>query len=480
MPLTRDYLQNWCKGEELGVHQAMLVVGVGEDDDVSRIEEVLHTVRCWGRVRVRGRTFDVETNSLVALCECKEALNSPNVPPEVRPPDGSLPWKIVTANPAPATSDEFAEKLKNFMLAEGKTVKDLQFFCQPPSPKDGTVESLIHAMGEFMNQSQRAPPENHSYRRLRTFSGVIPTPLGEEPFEHWMEQATLLIEESDCSGKEKKRRIIESLKGPALEIVRALRFTDPEAKPGEYLDALNCAFGSAESGEDLYFSFRLIQQKSGEKLSDFARRLEPFLARVVQKGGIMAKDMDRVRVEQLLRGAVGADLMLLQLRLKERRGRPPKFLDLLSEIRAEEEYERSQSDNVSLKEQMAGLAEQPKSRAEDAQALLLPVLHSDDKGYSEAVALQKNVNRVKRKLQHLPVRDTTARVAMTKPLTAAEAKQVSSREDDYFCYRCGENGHIATKCTLPENEKKVIQKLIASLRKTKDNRKSVSSDQARK
>ncbi|XP_037395031.1 paraneoplastic antigen Ma3-like [Pygocentrus nattereri] len=287
--------------------------------------------------------------------------------------------------------------------------------------------------------------------------------------------------------------IIESLKGPGLEIVRALRFTDPEAKPGEYLDALNCAFGSAESGEDLYFSFRLIQQKSGEKLSDFARRLEPFLARVVQKGGIMAKDMDRVRVEQVLRGAVGADLMLLQLRLKERRERPPKFLDLLSEIRAEEEYERSrhkvnprvrqvnalenvESDNVaiqglkaelkSLKEQMAGLAEQPRSRAEDAQSLLLPVLHSDDKGYSEAVALQKNVNRVKRKIQHLPVRDTTARVAMTKPHTAVEAKQVSSKEDDYFCYRCGENGHIATKCTLPENEKKVIQKLIASLRKT--------------
>uniref|UniRef100_A0AAR2J958 Uncharacterized protein n=1 Tax=Pygocentrus nattereri TaxID=42514 RepID=A0AAR2J958_PYGNA len=316
---------NWCKGEELGVHHAMLVVGVGEDDDVSRIEEVLQTVRCWGRVRVRGRTFDVETSSLVALCECKEALNSPNVPSEVRPPDGSLPWKIVTANPALATSDEFAEKLKNFMLTEGKTVKDLQFFCQPPSPKDGTVESLIRAMGEFMNQSQKAPPENHSYRHLRTFSGVIRTPLGEDPFEHWMEQAT----------------IIESLKGPALEIVRALRFTDPEAKPGEYLDALNCAFGSAESGEDLYFSFRLIQQKSGEKLSDFARRLEPFLARVVQKGGIMAKDMDRVRVEQVLRGAVGADLMLLQLRLKERRERPPKFLHLLSEIRAEEEYERS-------------------------------------------------------------------------------------------------------------------------------------------
>ncbi|KAL6470660.1 hypothetical protein MHYP_G00217790 [Metynnis hypsauchen] len=322
-----------------------------------------------------------------------------------------------------------------------------------------------------------------------------------------MEQATLLIEESDCSGKEKKQRIIESLKGPALEIVRALRFTNPEATPGEYLDALNRAFGSAESGEDLYFSFRLVQQKSGEKLSDFVRRLEPLLARVVQKGGIMAKDMDRVRVEQLLRGAVGADIMLLQLRIKERRNKPPNFLNLLSEIRAEEEYERSRhrvnprvcqvnaqenvdSDSVAiqslkaelknLKEQMAGLTEQPRSRVEDAQPLLLPILHSDDKKDSEATALRKNVNRVKRKIQNLQARDTNAQVATTKPHTTIEEKQVSSKEGDYYCYRCGENGHIATKCTLPENEKKVIQKLIASLRKAKDNRNSIKSDQASK
>ncbi|XP_049328023.1 paraneoplastic antigen Ma1 homolog [Astyanax mexicanus] len=327
-------LQNWCKGEDLDVNHAMLVVGVGEDDTIAKIEEELQTVRCWGRVRVRGKTFDVETNSLVALCECREVLSTLSVPPEVRPLNGSLPWKIVTTNPAHATSEEFSEKLKKFMLAEGKRIEDLQYFCHPPSPQDNTVESLVRIMGEFMSQSRKAPSENHSYRRLRPFSGTTPTPLGEEQLEPWIEQATLLIEESDCSEKEKRRRVMEGLKGPALEIVRALRFTNPETKAEEYLDALNRAFGSAESGEDLYFSFRLVQQKSGEKLSDFVRRLEPLLARVVQKGGLLPKDMDRVRVEQLLRGAVGADLLLLQLRLKERRNSPPTFLDLLSEIRA--------------------------------------------------------------------------------------------------------------------------------------------------
>lgn len=46
-------------------------------------------------------------------------------------------------------------------------------------------------------------------------------------------------------------------------------------------------------------------------------------------------------MKQLLRGAVASDLMLIQLCLRERKTEPPTFLQLLSEICAEEEYEAS-------------------------------------------------------------------------------------------------------------------------------------------
>lgn len=36
--------------------------------------------------------------------------------------------------------------------------------------------------------------------------------------------------------------------------------------------------------------------------------------------------------------------------------------------------------------------------------------------------------------------------------------------DDYFCYKCGESGHIATRCAGPENPQKVIRKLIRLVR----------------
>jgi len=61
----------------------------------------------------------------------------------------------------------------------------------------------------------------------------------------------------------------------------------------------------------------------------------------VQRGGLPPGCADKVRLEQLLRGAVASDLMLVNLRLRERKDKSPSFLQLLKEIHTEEEYEAS-------------------------------------------------------------------------------------------------------------------------------------------
>lgn len=61
---------------------------------------------------------------------------------------------------------------------------------------------------------------------------------GEEQFDNWLEQAQLMVEESECADKEKRRRVMESLKGPALEIVKSARVTDPEISAAKCLEAL--------------------------------------------------------------------------------------------------------------------------------------------------------------------------------------------------------------------------------------------------
>lgn len=108
-----------------------------------------------------------------------------------------------------------------------------------------------------------------------------------------------------------------------------MRASDPDVSPEDSLEALEHAFGTAESGEELYFAFRLLQQQSGEKLSDFLRRLEQSLGRVVQRGGLPPGYADKARLEQLLRRAIASDLMLVNLCLRERREKPPTFLQLL-------------------------------------------------------------------------------------------------------------------------------------------------------
>ncbi len=107
------------------------------------------------------------------------------------------------------------------------------------------------------------------------------------------------------------------------------------------LEAPEHAFGTAESVEELYFAFRLLQQQPGEKLSDFLRCLEQSLNRVVERDGLPLGCADKARLDQLLCGAIASDLMLVNLRLRERRAKPPTFLQLLKEICTEEECEAS-------------------------------------------------------------------------------------------------------------------------------------------
>ena len=63
------------------------------------------------------------------------------------------------------------------------------------------------------------------------------------------------------------------------------------------------------------------------------------LTKVVERGGLRTSQRDSARVEQLLRGAIKSDLLLLQLRLRERKNNPPSFLELFNEIRQEEDQQ---------------------------------------------------------------------------------------------------------------------------------------------
>lgn len=64
-------LKGWCRGETLDEAHAVMVI-IQEDVSTDAIEETMHSVKCLGRVHVRGRIFNLQHNRYHVLCECKE------------------------------------------------------------------------------------------------------------------------------------------------------------------------------------------------------------------------------------------------------------------------------------------------------------------------------------------------------------------------------------------------------------------------
>uniref|UniRef100_A0A3P9N8B4 Paraneoplastic antigen Ma1 homolog n=1 Tax=Poecilia reticulata TaxID=8081 RepID=A0A3P9N8B4_POERE len=333
-------LENWCTGEGLDASHALVVKQVPVEATARHIEETLMTIKALGRVRVRGRMFNPQSQSLMVLCQCSERVNTKTIPLDVPSIEGGELWTLH----GPADEENVNTERRQTEPLPQDSSTSTEEAAAPAMSSDSmpgnSAESIIRAVGDLLAKTMRPAQESNVFRRLRVYSGISPTPPGEESLDTWMEQAQLMVDESDCSIREKRKRIIESLKGPALEIAQAVRANDSDASPEEYIEALEKAFGSPESPEDLYFSFRALRQSAGENLSDFLRRVERNLTRVVQRGGITPNLRDSARVDQLLRGATESEILLLQLRLRERKRDPPSFLTLLNEIR-EEEFQQS-------------------------------------------------------------------------------------------------------------------------------------------
>ncbi|KAK7906968.1 hypothetical protein WMY93_015580 [Mugilogobius chulae] len=489
-------LKNWCVGEGLDLTNALLVKDVPPEAEVSFIEETLQTIKGLGRVKVRGRMYDPQSQSLTVLCECREKVNAAAIPLDVVPEGSAVAWRIF----GPSEHEE----------AQGQAAGDGQDVPQPDSSlqsplQASTPEAIIRAVGDILQMTSKPTNnDNNLYRRLRTFSGVTPTPPGEEQLENWVEQARLMIEECDRSEREKKMRIMESVKGPALEILQAVRFNNPDATSSDYIDIFETTFGTPESGEELYFAFRMLCQHPNERLSEFLRRLERVLTKVVKKGGLQSSAADKARLDQVIKGAVRSDLMILNLGLRDRRDSPPTFLELLNEIRLEEEHEASRrrlhppktiyakaatvtpdTETTELKDLKAEIhqlrAQVSELSAPSALSSLPPVSalpsvtpaaeSSEDKNLQalkkEVVKLRKQVSVMSVKPKYSPAPEPCQKETQSRPL-----QQRSRDPSDFFCYRCGEDGHYANKCAAPENYPKVVQKLLQAQRKSKQNQKS--------
>lgn len=342
----------------------------------------------------------------------------------------------------------------------------------PPSGTTTADAQVVQKLCETIAEMFQKVPTmvNTNYRRLRCFSGKEPIPQGEEDFEAWLSQAGQSITEWDVTDSIKRQRVMESLKGPAAEVIYNLKLSNNACTVEDYMDALTGVFGEVEKLSDLRHRFEHTHQKVGEKLSDFLHRLDRLLRKLVQKKGVAPEDVNKVRFQQVLYGALPVCPIVWKFRLRGSE-EAPEYSSLLREIREEEA--------VLLEKQQIGGMEKENKKA-FAGPMQTDPTNEELPGYTKETEppkvaqemLERLLLAVENKLSIPPLAEAKLNACHCHCHSSASPTAPESQKDVAFsstrncledksgglhqlrCFECGEKGHIRTQCSKRLKPKK--------------------------
>uniref|UniRef100_A0A8C9CSW3 Paraneoplastic antigen Ma-like C-terminal domain-containing protein n=1 Tax=Phocoena sinus TaxID=42100 RepID=A0A8C9CSW3_PHOSS len=163
---------------------------------------------------------------------------------------------------------------------------------------------------------------------------------GEESSESWLEQANDMLHLwRHVSERERRRRLVESLRGPALDLLRGLLAEDPELAAQDCLAALVQVFGNKDPRGSARLKFVTCAQRPQETLSAYVMRLEGLLQSALEKRAIHPAMADQARARQVLMRARLNDTLRDTLRTMRLMRRPPGFAGMLRLIQKTEARE---------------------------------------------------------------------------------------------------------------------------------------------
>uniref|UniRef100_A0A8C9PJJ9 PNMA family member 3 n=1 Tax=Spermophilus dauricus TaxID=99837 RepID=A0A8C9PJJ9_SPEDA len=404
MPLT--LLQDWCRGEHLDTQRSMLILGIPEDCSEDEFEETLQeALRHLGRYRVIGRMFRREENAQAFLLELAQDFDYALVPREILGKGG--PWEVIV-------------KPRNTIM----------------------INSIFYTLGAAVQPLL----EQMLYRELRVFSGNTISIPGALAFDAWLEHTTEMLQMWQVPEGEKRRRLMECLRGPALQVVSVLRANNAAITVEECLAALQQVFGPVESRKIAQVKFCKAYQEPGEKVSSFVVRLEPLLQKAVEKNAVSRRNVNQTRLKRILGGATLPDKLREKLKLMKQRRKPPGFLALVKLLREEEEWEATIGPEREILEGLE-IGQRPSARVGGVRAALVPAL-----GNTLEARPSQGSRRWRGRGQH-----------RRGGVMRAGSRGSRKRKHHTFCYGCGEDGHIRAQCFNPPNLPLVKQKRQAAI-----------------
>ncbi|XP_006900052.1 PREDICTED: putative paraneoplastic antigen-like protein 6B-like protein LOC649238-like [Elephantulus edwardii] len=400
--MTLALLEDWCRWMGVNAQCALLVLDIPEDCAEDEFQEAVRgTLGPLGTYRVLGKVFRKELGSRVALLEFSEYLNRSVIPQQI--PGRGGPWRVICMPEVPqgaeggaAGEEEAAREAGEENLAEGGAeggapeqggeengpevwVDDgaageagMQNWGQAGAEGGGPGEvgaagdtgyeevpgalgaaaalDLVGEPGEaesWVQQWRHALQpilESLAYQELRPFSGLEEPGSGEEPFEGWLDHAyDVLYLWRHVSETERRRRLVECLSGPALDLLCGLLTEDPELPAQDCLMALVQVFGAQDPCSRARLKLLTCTQGPLESLSAFVKRLEGLLQKAIEKGAVHPAVADQVRTRQVLMWARPSAILYDKLRWMRLDGRPPGFLELLQLIGETERQEAPQA-----------------------------------------------------------------------------------------------------------------------------------------
>jgi hypothetical protein len=283
--------------------------------------------------------------------------------------------------------------------------------------------------------------------RLRTFSGKLPKPQHEANYESWRSQIELLNADPSLAPVHITRRILESLLPPAADLVKSF---GPNVLPATFLHVLDSAYATVEDGEELFAKYLNTLQDQGEQPSSYLQRLQLALGSVVKRGGIPAAEFDRYLLKQFCRGCWDNGV-INKLQLEQKRDHPPPFSELLFMLRTEED--RQLAKETLMKKHIPSVRHHAKLQTHTTSAYACD--HTSDTSAIEE--LKKQMLQLQRQMSALLAQksvkpDTQLNKNNSKP------GQGANRPKPWFCFKCGQDGHIVPNCPNPPNSSLVEEK----------------------
>lgn len=303
--------------------------------------------------------------------------------------------------------------------------------------------------------------------RLRSFSGKIPRPNSEADYDTWRSHIELLLNDPSMSPLQVSRRILESLLSPAADVVKGLC---SNSLPSAYLQLLDSAFGAVEDGEELFAQFMNTLQDPGEKPSTYLQRLQLALNQAVKRGGVAPEEVGKHLLKQFCRGCWDAAL-LSSLQLEQKKSFPPSFSELLLMLRTEEDRQAAKASRM---RKHVGSTRQRVQLQAHSSCIFEPTenpetnLSAIDDLRKQVASLQSQLTTLmaQKKSKGFSDRGATGKTQdrvlashSTKPdMSKQPRKNYTNKPRPWYCFNCGEDGHIATICGNDSNPTLVTEK----------------------